>query len=380
MLQSILILGDKVIEYNLGCNFSYELLDCIIKLNKRFTDKNICIKEMFGSTRRYSSLTARPLFRLPNVSNKFVESYVQKCNDNNIEFNYTTNSLNPGSKRDLLGKRRNIYDFFKYLKNIGIKRVTISNVLLMELVSEAVPDFPIEVSTVMHVDTLSQIKWLKSHFNIDKVCGAIIHNRDIRFLKGAALLCDKLGIKYEVLVNEFCGNGGLGNNQLEAYGTNCILRDHCYVLHSSNITKKDAELFNVYPMGYCMDSRTDPATWIKMRFILPQDIYRYYDIGINNFKISGRTGSTDYLLQMAFIYLQQLFQGNLLSLWKPLETIYTEENETEFKHPYYISCLKLSKMSFMDHWFNNEAQRCSEEDCGVTCQYCNLIYQKIKED
>jgi len=366
-----------MIELNLGCNFDELLISKSIELNDCFKKNGIVIKEFFGSDKRHAYLSARPEFRLQNIGCKRLERYIKMCNDAGIEFNYTLNGINPGSKQFLLDKKQEIFNFIKYLKAIGVKRVTVSNVLVMSFVKEAEPDLPIEASTIMHIDTISQIKWLSDHFHIDKICGSILKNRNILFLKKAADFCKEIGIKYEILVNEFCGNGG--SKGMKAYGTSCILRDHCYILHSSNITKKNAELFNTYPMGYCMNSRMDPSSWLKMRFVLPQDIDQYGSIGINNFKISGRTGTTDYLLQVVEAYLSKNWSGNLLALWKQLETIYSKQKETEFDFPYNISCKKLTENNFVSFWFENKNHRCEEENCGVTCQYCNIMYKKIKD-
>ena len=91
------------------------------------------------------------------------------------------------------------------------------------------------------------------------------------------------------MVNELCGNGleeGSG-------ATNCIFRDHCYELHSIGYTKEDSIYYD-YPMSRCIQSRSKATDWIKMNFIRPEDLKLYNTIGINHFKITGRTGRADY--------------------------------------------------------------------------------------
>ena len=68
-------------------------------------------------------------------------------------------------------------------------------------------------------------------------------------------------------------------------------------------------------------------TWLKTRFIRPEDLHKYSDLGINSFKVTGRTGSTNYLKSVIKAYVSESWNGNLLSLWKPLETIKTNEEE-----------------------------------------------------
>lgn len=367
-----------MINYKLGCNFDFTLIDEIYALNEKYKDNNVRINELYGSDRQHSFLTARPPFRLPEIAKERFEDYIHQCNGIGVEFNYTLNAINPGSKRFLHDRKQEIIEFIQYLQDIGVARVTVANLLMAEFVREASSTIGMEISTIMHVDAVSQIKWLYENFKIDKICGSILKNRNIQFLTSAAALCKQLGVKYEILANEFCGNGG--GSSSSAYGTHCSLRDHCYICHNSNQTKEDAELMNTYPMGYCMSSRNDPASWLKMRFVLPQDVDKYAGIGITNFKISGRTGTTEYLAFVAEAYMSKNYRGNLLALWKQLETIYTGQNEMEFKQPYIIDCGKLSDEHFLDYWFDENEQRCEEEICGDTCTYCNDIYELIKKD
>lgn len=74
-------------------------------------------------------------------------------------------------------------------------------------------------------------------------------------------------------------------------------------------------------MSRCIQSRFKATDGIKMNFIRPEDLKLYNTIGINHFKITGRTGSTDYILKVARAYADGYLDGNVLELWKHLETI-----------------------------------------------------------
>jgi collagenase-like PrtC family protease len=361
-----------MINFKLGTNFNFELLDGVIELNKEFKDKNVRINEFYGSDREHAFLAARPEFRLPEVSKEDFEKFVKTCNDNDIEFNYTMNSINPGSKRELIEKEQTIKNYVKYLENVGVKRITVANPILLSLIREVSKTINIEISTIAHIDAITQIKYYKETYDIDKVCGNLTKNRSIKFLKKATEYCNSNNVKYEVMVNEFCIVGGYD------YSTSCIFRQGCYILHSSNITKEDALSMNGYPMQYCMTSRnTHPANWLRARFIRPEDVDRYVNIGITNFKITGRTGTAEYLLTMARAYLEKKWNGNLLSLWKPLETIYTEQKESEFKHAVNIPNNKLN--NFLDYWFDNDIY-CEENVCGISCKYCEEYYNRMMKN
>lgn len=355
-----------MIKYKLGCNFDIALIDSIKKLNDKYEHSKIT--EVYGSTREFAFLAARPAFRLPDISFGFFEDYIKQLNAIGVSFNYTMNSITFSSRQTLMRNRTQISHLVDLLAHIGVKRITVANPILFEIIGHR-PNIEIEISTIAHIDTITQIKYLKDNYNVTKICGNLLKNRNIKFLKAAAKYCNANGIQYECMTNEFCGVGG------NDYTTHCLYRDSCYILHFYDKTKDDVlNYFDQYPMRYCMTSRNvDPVNWLRLQWIRPQDIQRYVDIGITNFKITGRTGTTEYIKKIAEAYMSQKWEENLLALWKPLETIYSEENELDFNHSTYINSTKLDK--FLDHWFNNLDHDCSNEVCGDTCKYCKAFYE-----
>ncbi|QQV89425.1 hypothetical protein SJ_07 [Proteus phage SJ_PmiM] len=355
--------------FKVGTNFDLVLLDKIVELNKKYP--NSIINEVYGSTRDMAFAAARPDFRLPDVKNEQLETYVQRCNDLGICFNYTLNTINPGSKRELQEwKKKSIQDYVQYLWSIGVYRVTVANPIIMEIIREVNTEIQFEVSTILHVDAVTQIKYLHDQYNIKKVCCGIHKNRSVSFLKRAAEFCNKNGIIFELLVNEFCSNAGKG------YTTHCSYRDSCYIFHSTDITAEDAKSLNGYPMQHCIKARdTDPFNWLRTRFIRPQDLELYRSIGISQFKVSGRTGTTEYIVKVLEAYASEKFEGNLLELWKPLETIYNGQSELDHQHQVYLETSLLD--GFLNkRWFKHPDFDCANEICGTTCKYCERYYKR----
>lgn len=355
--------------FKVGTNFDLALLDKIVELNKKYPDS--LINEVYGSTRDAAFMAARPEFRLPDIKNPELEFYVARCNELGIIFNYTLNTINPGSKRELEDwKKEAIQNYVDYLWNIGVKRVTIANPIIMEIVREVNKEIEIEVSTILHIDAVTQIKYLHDQYNIKKVCCGIHKNRSVSFLKRAAEFCNDHGIIFEILVNEFCSNAGKG------YTTHCSYRDSCYIFHSTDVTADDAQSLNGYPMQHCIKARdTDPYNWLRTRFVRPQDLELYRSIGITQFKVSGRTGTTDYIIKVLEAYASEQFNGNLLELWKPLETIYSGESELEHVHSVYLETSLLDGF-LKKRWFRHPDFDCANEICGTTCKYCERYYKR----
>lgn len=361
--------------FKTGTNFDTDLITIVNELNQEFKDKSQVV-EFFGSTQNYSATAARPSFRLPDKSDKEVEQYIKKCNDNNIKFNWTCNSISPYiSKVNCVINRKDFQNFIKWLENIGVYRVTVANPMLLEFIRE-VSNIEIELSTILHIDAVSQMKYFHEVYGVNKICNALIKNRDFKFLKNMAKYCNNNDIIFELLANEFCGVCSNDKNGV-AFATACPYRDSCYIYHATNQTKEDALLYDNYPMNRCMSARyTSPESWLRMRWIRPQDLHYYNNIGINYFKITGRTGSTEYLKNTIKAYMSQIYNDNLLMLWKNLESIYDDKNEKDYKAPVNIPCNKLD--GFLEHWYNNPDFDCSDVECGIDCDWCKKFMEKIK--
>ncbi len=354
-------------NFKVGVNFDEELLDSIIEINEKFKGTGSTISELYGSIRQHANLAARPSFRLPDKKMSELESYVKKASNNGIRFNYTLNSIAPyESKKGLASRLNFIESVVNYLLDIGVYRITIANPIMLEIFKHLQKNVKVELSTIAHIDTITQIKYYHEEYGVDKICCNLLKNRDFNWLEKAAQYCNDNDIILELMVNEFCGVGG------KTYGTHCIYRDSCYICHATNHTLNDANLLWEYPMNFCTQSRNkNPANWLRMCWIRPDDIHYYNEIGINNFKITGRTGTTNYIKKTLEAYMSQHFEGNLLSLWKPLESI--KDNELENIHSTYIDSQSLN--GFIENWSCNR-KNCANEVCGETCTYCQDFYNE----
>lgn len=350
--------------FKVGVNFDPDLIPLFVELNEKY-EGTAKIVEVYGSDRAHAQLAARPDFRLPDVTTSEMIHYVAILNEAGIKFNYTMNSMFPyGSKQELLKHKQEVVDFIHFLEGIGVYRVTVANPIMLEIIrNDAQSDIEIELSTCAHIDTVTQIKYFKDKYRVGKICNGLLKNRDFGFIDAAAKYCNNNGIIYELMANEFCGVGG------ENYATHCVYRDSCYMCHASNHTLEDANSYNEYPMRLCSFSRNQtPSNWLKLRWIRPEDLLIYNAFGVNYFKITGRTGSTEYIRKTIESYMSGVYKGNLLGLWKPLESI---KGESEFDASYNIPNEKLE--GFIKHWTSGYV--CDNEVCGETCNYCEQFYK-----
>ncbi|MDR2145417.1 MAG: hypothetical protein LBE91_03020 [Tannerella sp.] len=358
-----------MITLTVGCNFDPSLIEDILYLNT--LSKNVQIKELYGSDRDSHLLTARPKYRIPHIEQQDFENYIRQLKNIGISFNYTMNAPYLGNKRQLLAIKDNIAEKVNYLADIGVEIITISNPLLAEIIREKNEKIKIAISTITHIDTITQTKILYERYKINKVYNNILKNRSIKFLANFQAYCNQNNIELSLIANEFCSNTSLDSKST----THCIFRDSCFLFHSQNETKEDDTLFNGYPMQNCISTRTNKSAWLKSLFIRPEDMKKYSSLGINSYKITGRTGTTKYIKTIAEAYIKEEWNDNLLSLWKPLETILNEQDELEFKQPVFIDNSKLN--GFVNHWFDNINHECANELCGETCNHCDSYAERF---
>ena len=362
-------------SFKIGYNFDPELIRAIEFMNRKWGAQSKVV-EVYGSDRTHAYVSARPDFRIQDVGTDDLKSHVRALKDIGVTFNYTMNTINPGSKATLQheGLADDIRAWVDILVNdIGVGRITVANPMVLELIRSVSADIPIEISTIAHIDSLSQIKFYKEKYNIDKICGNLMLNRNFTKLEGMATWCNDNGVVLDLMTNEFCGVGS------GSYATHCIYRDSCYIAHASDKSQHDAESMDCYPMKRCMNSRDiDAACWLKTRFIRPEDLKAYRDIGIHHFKITGRTGTTEYIKRVVEAYMAESYKGNLLGLWKNLDTIYNGKDEDQTDNEIFVDNSKLD--GFLDQWIHND-WRCDEKNCGVAegpnaCNYCNDFWER----
>jgi collagenase-like PrtC family protease len=353
-----------MIEYNLGCNFDERLLDGVDALNR---ESSVCrITDFYGAAREHAWLSARPAYRIPDIALPQIRRFIADAHDAGVRFNYLLNTIYPGTKRDLSRRAGEIRDIVRWLIDSGVNCITVATPLIAGLVREVSPTVELEVSTIAHVDTITQIKIWHDHYGVTRVCGNLLKNRSVTCLRRAADYCTRNGIRYELLANEFCGVGTIGPGHST---THCIYRDSCYLCHAGNETREDDALMDRYPMARCMESRKGARAWLKTHFIRPEDLRQYATLGISRFKLTGRTGTTPFILVVAEAYMKQRWDGNLLALWKPLQTVATGASEQECELPAYIDNRQLD--GFVDWWFMHPEQECANEICGETCRHCD---------
>lgn len=347
-----------MIQYKVGYNFDLKMVGVIKKLNDCATEAQI--DSAYASIALEDELTARPKYKLPDVTMTDLGMHISAMHKIGVSFYYPLNASYLGDKQHIEKKYSSIVSFVKNLENIGIDGVIVAHPLLAEIVHKNTK-LPLSISSIANIFSANQMAILKNMYNCSLFCLSPYFNRKIQFLKSINKCCGIINSDIELIVNELCGLG-----YSDSSFSPCIYREACFDCHSQNRSEQDALLLNGFPQKLCIENRIKfgPSFWAKTMVIRPEDIKKYYEnVGIRRFKITGRTASTDALIKVLTAYMTFNYDGELAKLWYMGERITTVHNKT--------------LDGFIDHWFNSPYADCDSELCGTTCNYCNrFVYTK----
>jgi len=360
-------------ELTIGCNFSAQHLVAIKDLvaDQVLNETPNRITGVYGNVRGSANpfRSVRPSRReKAGVKSEFIAS-IDVLKQLGLTVSITMNSTFPHLGDRL---RKNIFDNLEAVRNL-VQYVSemheyvdywiITHPHVIELFHSALNFKPkIVLSTIMNVYYLSQVNWIQKNWPlVAKICPSIYRNRDLAWLSRANNI-----IPLEVLANEFCSIGGIPCEGL--------YRQACYNSQSLNVRGWN-------PMtSCCIKSRdVDEASWISARVILPQWLKAYQaSTGVKNFKISGRTHEAAFIRYIGNAYCTGKATGSIRQLWGQLEATLRTSNKKKAHHDAIekAPCIPIEQVAC----YFNELHHCDLNECRLTCNTCQHIYDEIMED
>jgi collagenase-like PrtC family protease len=277
------------VNFDVPILFSQSYINGLEKLLNREKDT---IKSVYGSARFGRIGQARFSKKIPELKTNELQDYVSKINKLNIKFHYTLNSPWTNLKERNKKHKTQIINELRTLIDIGIDAFIVANPYLISLIQEEFPKIEIIASINLQTTTAYKFKSL-----LDYGCSSVVLdrpvNRNIAFLKKI----NNNAEKFSLLVNSTC----LFDCPLQQYHAN----ENGY-FSSENIKNIENIENKEYCMSYCLPLiEKHPENILKSTWIRPEDIYKYEEIGVKNFKIQGRTLDPEILLNLIKAYLDR---------------------------------------------------------------------------
>jgi collagenase-like PrtC family protease len=228
------------------------------------------------------------------------EEYIERAHSAGLKFDYILNAPSMGNMEWNEDTHRDLLEQIEWISSIGVDSVTVSIPYLIELIKRQFPQLEVRVSTIAHVNSVARARLFES-LGAESITLDMHVNRDfsaLRAIRGA------VNCELTVLLNNLC----LYQCPYEYY-------HHDTLGHAS----QSYNPLNGYYEDYCvlrctLDRLWDISQAIKCRWVRPEDIHAYEDIGIDMFKTSGRSMPTERILGTAEAYASRHYQGNLYDI------------------------------------------------------------------
>jgi collagenase-like PrtC family protease len=237
---------------------------------------------------------------ITSMTRNQAEEYIEQAHSAGLKFDYLLNAPSMGNMEWDENTHRELLEHLEWISSLGVESVTITIPYLLELVKRQFPRLKVRVSTIAHVNSVAGAKFFES-LGADSITLDFNVNRDFKLLQAirSAVNCELTALAnnlclyqcpYEYYHHDSLGHASQSYNPLNGcYIDYCVLR--C-----------------------TLDRLCDISQIIKCRWVRPEDIHAYEEIGINVFKISGRSMPTERILNAATAYSSRHYQGNLYDI------------------------------------------------------------------
>ncbi len=294
-----------------------------------------------------------------------VEEYIDQANSVGLKFDYLLNAPSMSNMEWDENTHQELLMHLDWITSIGADSVTVTIPYLVELIKRQFPRLRVRVSTIAHVNSVARAKLFES-LGADSITLDINVNRDFALLKA---IRNAVNCELSVLLNNLC----LYQCPYEYY-------HHDGLGHAS----QNYNPINGYYVDYCvlrctLDRLRDVSQIIKCRWARPEEIHVYEEIGMDVFKISGRSMPTERILRAATAYSSRHYEGNLYDILNVIapktgfigSALPGEQSNGVGSPPrFYIDNQALE--GFMDFF---KKQNCLS-GCSH-CDYCRRIASKV---
>ncbi len=304
----------------------------------------------------------RPAAAVPEVSRKAAAEHIGLIHRLGYGFNYVLNAACLGNTEYSPQHYAAFRELLDWLSKLEVESVTVSIPYLMELIQHHYPQLKIVASVLCHIDSVDQARFYQQ-LGVSEITMVQLFNRNFKFLKNFS---QKLDCKLQLIVNNACLLG-------------CPYRRYHANINAHASSSQWTQPGFDYPTLCCTRARlAHPEELIKSPWIRPEDLHYYEEIGLDRFKLSGRTKNTPWLKRAILAYAERKSPDNFAELLSvPHGTgAYNRKKYAEIPEiELYVDNRQLA--GFLLRFINQE---CQLADCE-TCGYCHKVAKKaVKTD
>ncbi|MFW9864605.1 MAG: U32 family peptidase [Candidatus Thorarchaeota archaeon] len=307
----------------------------------------------------------RPSFLINEISEEQIAEYVKEVHKKGMEFSYLLNAPCMSNMEYEPNFHRRLINYIQWISDIGSDNVIVTIPFLIQIIKEQFPKLKIRVSTISDVNSVNRAKFYEN-LGADEITPSIMINRDFKTLSN---IIKTVKCKIVLLLTDGC-----------LY--QCPFRYYHYNLlgHSS---QSDHELGGKYIDSCILNCSaikfSNPTEVIKARWIRPEDLSYYEEIGIDTFKIAGRRMSTEWIVRAVKAYSSRKYDGNLVDIIQGFTLSIGGEKDPSIKFTKTIDQESKSKLMIDNTKLDGFLDFFKKQDCVSMCGECNYCEEWAKK-
>ncbi len=357
----------KVITFDVGTNFDYEIINFI-----KHNDTQHRVKTLYGKLKNDDLPGGRASSVVADFTMDQLGEYVEECKKNGLSFNYLINplcmnqrELDPKEAGALRSKIHEIYD-------LGIREFTVNSPILVKYLKSEFSDVSVTLGLYAYPINLQQIQmWV--NWGVDEITLDHSFNRNFKQLEKVLTIYKDTNVSLRIIANNLCLK-------------ECPFR----LAHGSFASHSDLSGFVMdYMMINCVYRKvSDPNLIMTAEWVRPEDMHFFEELCEKtgnkkfSFKLTDRTRSTEFITGVINAYLNESYDGNLLDIlnWAQQRSMkfVSDKKKLVVKNmeymdpnimPFYGQVMAFPHLNidnrkldgFFDHFVNNN--NCSDSFC-----------------
>jgi len=366
-------------KYSVACNWDPELLE---QLSHESSD----VDTLFGQITDDPFGGGRGSFLAPRVIREQAKEFIADARKRGFHFNYLFNGACQDNLEMTREGNRLLFNHIEWVAKTGADMVTVTLPILLVWIKRHFPDFKVVVSSWARVANVKRAKYWED-LGADEIILAESATRDFAALRSMrrALRCT-----LEVIANPSClylcylDTNHINMMSHSAQGGHIsggFVLDHCQV--------------------YCQRMKLGkPDELIKARWIRPEDVEDYDEVGIDSLKLLERFRTTGTMMQVVRAYEQRRFDGNLVELLTlPRQNAYNQPNLEYLIRPDLVNIDLMLQMAdifgysfsdviqidnrelegFAEHFKTHNCYHSSCDECGYCRRWAERVVRVDRE-
>lgn len=358
-------------RYSVAVNWDYALLEGL---------EGKAVEGLYGQIWNDPLGGGRMALFIPKVEKEEAAAYIAAVRQRGLSFNYLINACCFDNLEFTKEGYKRIREHLEWIASTGADAVTVALPFLLKIVKEHYPQLRVYVSSFARVNNLPLARqW--SEMGADRIILPEAIARDFATLRAIRRMVS-------------C--------ELELIANHCCLYQCPFDLHHRNMVSHGSQYGHPcggFALDYCKlacqrAKLLHPDELIKARWIRPEDVDCYEEIGINSLKLVERFRGTVSLLELVDVYERRRYDGDLARLLTlPQEGVYMAPNVDIIERPDLIypewmaEVLEVLRAPFTGHLtidnrrlegFLEHFARvdCLRIDCQ-SCGYCRRVAEQV---